>query len=424
VFVSSFDRPNIRYMIEDRGDGRAQLLDFIRGSHEGESGIVYCLSRRKVEETADWLAERGLLALPYHAGLDASTRARHQQRFQEEDGVIIVATIAFGMGIDKPDVRFVAHLDLPKSVEGYYQETGRAGRDGEPADAWMVYGMADVVQQRRLIDESEADEVWKRIAAAKLNALLGIAETAGCRRVPLLAYFGEASAPCGHCDNCLSPPQTWDATEAARMALSAVYRTGQRFGVVHLIEVLRGRTGERMSRWRHDQLSVFGIGAIHDEATWRAVFRQLVALGLVEVDHEAHGALKLTELARPVLRGEQTLLLRRPRVTVRAAPRRKAARGASQASTGREPPGRTSAASGTADARLLALLKAWRLEQSRTQRVPPYIVLNDATLQALALEQPESLAALAEVHGIGERRLETYGEALLILIAEFRRDNR
>ena len=424
VFVSSFDRPNIRYMIEDRGDGRAQLLDFIRGSHEGESGIVYCLSRRKVEETAEWLAERGLLALPYHAGLEASTRARHQQRFQEEDGVIIVATIAFGMGIDKPDVRFVAHLDLPKSVEGYYQETGRAGRDGETADAWMVYGMAEVVQQRRLIDESEADEAWKRIAAAKLNALLGIAETAGCRRVPLLAYFSEASAPCGHCDNCLTPPQTWDATEAARMALSAVYRTGQRFGVVHLIEVLRGRTGERMSRWRHDQLSVFGIGALHDEATWRAVFRQLVALGLVEVDHEAHGALKLTELARPVLRGEQTLLLRRPRLTVRAASRRKATRGASQASTGREPPGRTSAASGTADARLLALLKAWRLEQSRTQRVPPYIVLNDATLQALALEQPESLAALAQVHGIGERRLETYGEALLILIAEFQRDNR
>ena len=424
VFVSSFDRPNIRYMIEDRGDGRAQLLDFIRGSHEGESGIVYCLSRRKVEETAEWLAERGLLALPYHAGLEASTRARHQQRFQEEDGVIIVATIAFGMGIDKPDVRFVAHLDLPKSVEGYYQETGRAGRDGETADAWMVYGMADVVQQRRLIDESEADEAWKRIAAAKLNALLGIAETAGCRRVPLLAYFGEASAPCGHCDNCLIPPQTWDATEAARMALSAVYRTGQRFGVVHLIEVLRGRTGERMSRWRHDQLSVFGIGALHDEATWRAVFRQLVALGLVEVDHEAHGALKLTELARPVLRGEQTLLLRRPRLTVRAASRRKAPRGASQGGAGREPVGRSSAASGTADARLLALLKAWRLEQSRTQRVPPYIVLNDATLQALALEQPESLAALAQVHGIGERRLETYGEALLILIAEFQRDNR
>ena len=424
VFVSSFDRPNIRYMIEDRDDGRAQLLDFIRGSHEGESGIVYCLSRRKVEETAEWLAERGLLALPYHAGLDASTRARHQQRFQEEDGVIIVATIAFGMGIDKPDVRFVAHLDLPKSVEGYYQETGRAGRDGGPADAWMVYGIADVVQQRRLIDESEADEAWKRIAAAKLNALLGIAETAGCRRVPLLAYFGEASVPCGHCDNCLTPPQTWDATEAARMALSAVYRTGQRFGVVHLIEVLRGRTGERMSRWRHDQLSVFGIGALHDEATWRAVFRQLVALGLVEVDHEAHGALKLTEMARPVLRGEQTLLLRRPRVTVRTTSRRKAARGAKPGSKGGEPVGRAPAASGTPDARLLNLLKAWRLEQSRTQRVPPYIVLNDATLQALAIEQPESLAALAQVHGIGERRLETYGEALLQLIAEFQRDNR
>ncbi len=424
VFVSSFDRPNIRYMIEDRDDGRAQLLDFIRGSHEGESGIVYCLSRRKVEETAEWLAERGLLALPYHAGLDASTRARHQQRFQEEDGVIIVATIAFGMGIDKPDVRFVAHLDLPKSVEGYYQETGRAGRDGGPADAWMVYGMADVVQQRRLIDESEADEAWKRIAAAKLNALLGIAETAGCRRVPLLAYFGEASAPCGHCDNCLTPPQTWDATEAARMALSAVYRTGQRFGVIHLIEVLRGRTGERMSRWRHDQLSVFGIGALHDEATWRAVFRQLVALGLVEVDHEAHGALKLTEMARPVLRGEQTLLLRRPRVTARTTSRRKAARGAKPGNKGGEPVGRASTASGTPDTRLLNLLKAWRLEQSRTQRVPPYIVLNDATLQALAIEQPESLAALAQVHGIGERRLETYGEALLRLIAEFQSDNR
>ncbi len=423
VFVSSFDRPNIRYMIEDRGDGRAQLLDFIRGSHAGDSGIVYCLSRRKVEETAEWLVERGLQALPYHAGLDSSTRARHQQIFQEDDAVIIVATIAFGMGIDKPDVRFVAHLDLPKSVEGYYQETGRAGRDGEPADAWMVYGMADVVQQRRLIDESEADDAWKRIAASKLNALLGIAETAGCRRVPLLAYFGETSSPCGHCDNCLTPPQTWDATEAARMALSAVYRTGQRFGVLHLIDVLRGKTGERMTRWRHDQLSVFGIGAAQDEPTWRAVFRQLVALGLVEVDHEAHGALKLTEAARPVLRGEQTLLLRRPRVVVRAPSRRKSASGSG--STGRSAASeRAAIASGSPEAALLARLKTWRLEQSRAQRVPPYIVLNDATLNALALEQPQSLAALAQVHGIGERRLETYGESLLVLLAEFLSEKR
>ena len=420
VFISSFDRPNIRYMIEDRGDGRAQLLDFISANHAGESGIVYCLSRRKVEETAEWLSARGLSALPYHAGLDAATRSRHQTIFQEQDGVIVVATIAFGMGIDKPDVRFVAHLDLPKSVEGYYQETGRAGRDGEPADAWMVYGMADVVQQRRLIDESEADEAWKRIAATKLNALLGIAETAGCRRVPLLAYFGESSSPCGRCDNCLSPPQTWDATEAARMALSAVYRTGQRFGVIHLINVLRGRTGEQVSRWRHDQLSVFGIGASHDEATWRAVFRQLVALGLVEVDHHSHGALKLTEAARPALRGEQTLRLRRPREPIRAPNRRRAAsgNGGARGSGASARDDRHSIEASGPDADLLARLKAWRLAQSRTQRVPPYVVLNDATLHALVLSRPGSLAEMATVHGIGERRLETYGEALLALLLE------
>lgn len=423
VFVSSFDRPNIRYTIEDRGDGRTQLLDFIRGSHDGESGIVYCLSRRKVEETAEWLAERGLTALPYHAGLDAATRSRHQRIFQEQDGVIIVATIAFGMGIDKPDVRFVAHLDLPKSVEGYYQETGRAGRDGEPADAWMVYGMADVVQQRRLIDESEADEGWKRIAAAKLNALLGIAESASCRRVPLLAYFGESSLPCGRCDNCLTPPLTWDATEAARMALSAVYRTRQRFGVVHLIDVLRGRTGERMIRWQHDKLSVFGIGAAHDEPTWRAVFRQLVALGLVEVDHAAHGALKLTEAARPVLRGEQILRLRRPREPVRATPRRRVAKSGAPSSSAPDR-SRAQPPMDSGQSALLTRLKAWRLEQSRAQRVPPYIVLNDATLEALTLARPDSLAALSQIHGIGERRLETYGAALLAVLADFSASHR
>ena len=309
--MSSFDRPNIRYTIVDKDDPRAQLLRFLRDEHPGDAGIVYCLSRRKVDETAAWLATKGVTALPYHAGLDTETRTRHQDRFQREDGIVIVATIAFGMGIDKPDVRFVAHLDLPKSIEGYYQETGRAGRDGQPADAWMTYGLADVVQQRRLIDMSEAADEYKRVSTAKLDALLGLCETAGCRRVRLLAYFGEDSAPCGNCDTCLEPPETWDATVAAQKALSAIYRTGQRFGAVHLIDVLRGKENERTGRLRHDQLAVFGIGADLDEPAWRGVFRQLVALGLARVDHDAHGALKLTEASRPVLRGEQRVEMRR-----------------------------------------------------------------------------------------------------------------
>ena len=261
IFVSSFDRPNIRYTIVDKDDPRAQLLRFLRDEHPGDAGIVYCLSRRKVDETAAWLATKGVSALPYHAGLDTETRTRHQDRFQREEGIVIVATIAFGMGIDKPDVRFVAHLDLPKSIEGYYQETGRAGRDGQPADAWMTYGLADLVQQRRLIDMSDAAEEYKRVSTAKLDALLGLCETAGCRRVRLLAYFGEDSAPCGNCDTCLEPPETWDATVAAQKALSAIYRTGQRFGAVHLIDVLRGKENDRTARLRHDQLAVFGIGA-------------------------------------------------------------------------------------------------------------------------------------------------------------------
>ena len=322
VFVSSFDRPNIRYAIVDKQDARAQLLRFIRDEHAGEAGIVYCLSRRKVDETAAWLAAQGVTALPYHAGMDAQSRAQNQARFQREDGIVIVATIAFGMGIDKPDVRFVAHLDLPKSIEGYYQETGRAGRDGEPADAWMAYGLADVVQQRRLIEQSEASEEFKRVSGAKLDALLGLCETAGCRRVRLLDYFGEASAPCGNCDTCLDPPQTWDATEAARKALSAIYRTGQRFGAVHLIEVLRGRDNERVLRWDHHKLSVFGIGADLDENAWRSVFRQLVAMGLARVDHEAHGALRLTEASRAVLKGEQPVAMRRAVERKRAAAKR------------------------------------------------------------------------------------------------------
>ncbi|MGH8741202.1 MAG: DNA helicase RecQ, partial [Burkholderiales bacterium] len=311
VFISSFDRPNIRYTIVDKNEPREQLLRFVREEHAGEAGIVYCLSRKKVDETAAWLAGEGLRALPYHAGMDAAARSAHQERFQREAGTIIVATIAFGMGIDKPDVRFVAHLDLPKSVEGYYQETGRAGRDGLSADAWMTYGLGDVVQLRRLIEQSEGSEEFRRISFAKLDALLGLCETAGCRRVRLLDYFGEAARPCGNCDTCLEPPETWDATEASRKALSAIYRTGQRFGAVHLIDVLRGKATDRVAQWDHDKLAVFGIGAELDEPTWRNVFRQLVALGYARPDHDSFGALRLTGASRPVLRGEQAVEMRR-----------------------------------------------------------------------------------------------------------------
>jgi ATP-dependent DNA helicase RecQ len=403
VFVSSFDRPNIRYTIVDKVQPREQLLRFIRDEHPGDAGIVYCLSRRKVDETAHWLVQQGIDALPYHAGMDSETRRAHQDRFQRDDGVVMVATIAFGMGIDKPDVRFVAHLDLPKSVEGYYQETGRAGRDGRPADAWMAYGLADVVQQRRLIESSEGDEAHKRVSAAKLDALLGLCETAGCRRVRLLAYFGEASQPCGNCDTCATPPRTFDATDAARKALSAIYRTGQRFGAVHLTEVLRGKTSERVSKWGHDRLTVFGIGADLDDAAWRGVFRQLVALGLVEVDHAAYGALKLAEAARPVLRGETRVQMRE--LSERAP---KPRRGRSRGDDGLPP----------ADAALLERLKAWRLAEARTQAVPAYVILHDSTLVEIARRHPRRTSDLAGVPGIGARKLERYGEALLAVAGE------
>jgi ATP-dependent DNA helicase RecQ len=404
VFVSSFDRPNIRYTIVDKQDARAQLLRFIQTGHAGEAGIVYCLSRRKVDETAAWLSARGVKALPYHAGMDAAPRAEHQARFQREDGIVMVATIAFGMGIDKPDVRFVAHLDLPKSLEGYYQETGRAGRDGTPADAWMAYGLGDVVQQRRLIEQSEGSEEYKRVSTAKLEALLGLCETAGCRRVRLLAYFGEHAAPCGNCDTCLEPPETWDATEAARMALSCIYRTGQRFGAGHLIDVLRGHATARASQWGHDGLGLFGLGRELDENAWRSVFRQLVALGYARPDHEAFGALRLTEASRPVLKGERRIELRR-------AIQRKA-----------KPSVRPRAMSAgeplAADAALLERLKAWRAGQAREQAVPAYVIFHDRTLAALAAARPRDVDGLSAIDGIGARKLERYGPQLLELLRD------
>ncbi|MEP7327896.1 MAG: DNA helicase RecQ [Betaproteobacteria bacterium] len=401
IFIASFDRPNIRYTITDKVDPRAQLLRFIGDEHPGEAGIVYCLSRKKVDETAAWLVGKGVNALPYHAGMDTASRAAHQSRFAREEGVVVVATIAFGMGIDKPDVRFVAHLDLPKSVEGYYQETGRAGRDGAPADAWMTYGLADVVQQKRLIDQSDAGVDFKRMASAKLDALLGLCETAGCRRVRLLDYFDERSEPCGNCDNCLVPPATFDATAVAQKALSTIYRTGQRFGAQHLTDVLRGVASDRVKRWDHDQLSVFAIGSDVDEATWRIVFRQLVALGLAFVDHDAHGGLKLAPAARPVLRGEATVSMRR------AVAR----------------PGRTRRPAnlsmvGSADVSLLARLKSWRLGEARTQGVPAYVILHDRTLAEIAKQRPRDVDALGEISGIGARKLERYGVALVAITAQ------
>jgi len=403
IFVSSFDRPNIRYTIVDKIDARSQLLRFLQEDHAGDAGIVYCLSRRKVEETAAWLQGKGIQALPYHAGMDATTRAGHQARFQREEGVVVVATIAFGMGIDKPDVRFVAHLDLPKSIEGYYQETGRAGRDGLPADAWMTYGLSDVVQQRRLIDLSDASDEFKRVSTAKLDALLGLCETAACRRVRLLSYFGEHSAPCGNCDTCLEPPQTWDATDASRKALSAVYRTGQRFGAVHLIDVLRGKTGERVSRWGHDQLNVFGVGADLNEPAWRNVFRQLIALGFVHVDHSAHGALKLTDASRPVIKGGRSVEMR---PVIESSRKKKTASRISDAGD-----------LSSAEAALFERLKEWRRNEARAQGVPAYVILHNNSLTEIARTRPTDVEALAAIGGIGATKLERYGAAVIGLVA-------
>ncbi len=408
VFISSFDRPNIRYTLVEKDNPRQQLLRFIRDEHDGDAGIVYCQSRRKVEETADWLNQQGISALPYHAGLDAKVRQRHQDRFLREDGIVMVATVAFGMGIDKPDVRFVAHLDLPKNIEGYYQETGRAGRDGGDADAWLTYGLADVVNQRRMIDESPAADDFKRIQRGKLDALLALAEAHDCRRVRLLSYFGEESQPCGNCDNCLRPPATWDGTDAARKLLSCIYRFWQhgqqRFGAGHLVDVLRGKETDKVQQYGHQSLSTFGVGADLSENQWRAVLRQLVALGHVVAEGE-YNTLALTDSARAVLKGEVQLTLRE----AAEAPRR------SKTSKGAGKPAAPADLTGDALARF-ADLRAWRAEVAREHNLPAYIVFNDATLADMARIAPQTLGELGQISGVGVKKLQAYGEQILLVL--------
>ena len=400
-FTSSFDRPNIRYHVVEKDDAPRQLMAFL-ADHRGEAGIVYCLSRRKVEQTAAHLAARGIAALPYHAGLDAATRAGHQRRFLREDGIVMVATIAFGMGIDKPDVRFVAHLDLPKSLEGYYQETGRAGRDGEPAEAWMCFGLGDVVLLRQMIEQGEAGEERKQLERRKLEQLLGYCESTRCRRQVLLEGFGETyPQACGNCDNCLAPPEAWEATEAARKALSCVYRTGQRFGVNHVVDVLRGGTGERIRQFGHDRLSTYGIGRDLDVRTWRSVFRQLVAAGYLMVDLEGHGSLRLTATSRAVLTGDTVVHLRRPR-----------------AEPLRTRNGRTAAPLRAGDSPLFEALRAWRAQLAREQNVPAYVIFHDATLREIAERRPVTLAALAQIGGVGGGKLARYGADLIATVRE------
>ena len=400
-FIAGFDRPNIRYRIALKHTPKAQLLRFLKDEHPQDAGIVYCLSRKKTEETAYWLQEQGFNALPYHAGLPAGIRADHQARFLREEAVIIVATIAFGMGIDKPDVRFVAHLDMPKTVEAYYQETGRAGRDGAPADAWMIYGLQDVIKLRQMMESSDGSEEHKRAEQHRLNAMLGLCEITTCRRKSLLKYFGdELPAPCGNCDTCLEPVDTWDGTEAARKALSAVYRTGQRFGVNHLIDVLRGAENDKIMQFEHQQLPTYGVGKDLDNNQWRSVFRQLVARGYLSVDLERFGALRLEESCRPLLRGEQTIELRRD-------PKRKAARQQTKKALPMD-----------IDVSLWEALRERRRELADEQGVPPYVIFHDRTLQEMCTTLPQNLMQFGRITGVGERKLDKYGDSFLAVINE------
>ncbi|MBT3069186.1 DNA helicase RecQ [Rhodoferax sp. U11-2br] len=411
LFISSFDRPNIRYTIVEKREASQQLLRFIRDEHMGDAGVVYCQSRKKVEDTAELLCDNGIAALPYHAGLDAKVRQANQDRFLRTEGIVMVATIAFGMGIDKPDVRFVAHLDMPKNIEGYYQETGRAGRDGEAADAWMCYGLQDVVNQRRMIDESPAEEEFKQGLRGKLDALLGLAEATDCRRVRLLRYFDEASQPCGNCDNCLQAPDVWDATDAARKLLSTIYRVQQMsgfgFGAGHIIDILRGKATEKVVQRGHEGLSTFGIGLDLSETQWRGVLRQLLAIGAVAVDAQAFNTLALTETSRAVLKGEVPIRLRQ----ALAKPERKSRRSASPSSTAKAP-----AVLDAAQQQRYAALKTWRAEVAKEHNLPAYVIFHDATLVAIAQSAPQSLEQLQGISGLGVRKLEAYGEAVLAVI--------
>jgi len=405
LYIHSSDRPNIRYAITDADNGRERLWNFLAGEHPADSGIVYCLSRKKVEETAAWLRDRGRDALPYHAGMSDDARRRHQEHFLREEGVVIVATVAFGMGIDKPDVRFVAHLSLPKSIEAYYQETGRAGRDGLPANAWMSYGLRDIIIFRQWLRESAADDAHKRTEHQKLEAMIGLCEMVTCRRRAIREYFGEdAGDDCGNCDNCLDPPQTWDGGEAAQKAMSCVYRTGERFGVNHLVNILAGREDQRVRNWRHEQLRVFGIGKEHSVAQWRSIFRQLVAGGFLAVDAERYNALCLTEHARPILRGARPLRLRKVKSSAVTVKKQKTAPSLAPPSA--------------EDEKLWQALREKRRALARAQNVPPFMVFHDSTLREIARHKPQNREEILHIAGVGERKLERYGEEFLAVVRE------